>query len=111
MKLSNSERAQKLRAKRQRIKEAYSSPLGMGITDYWSDFVYEVNDMTEINKVVYFLAVSKNGDPAIFKVEDLGRFVRLSPKRLLEKKEKFEMQENWMNDSQIKIEEGGKLVI
>ena len=96
--------------RQKRVRRAYPSPVGLTIYNYKSDMWYRVIDVARINNTIYLLAESDKKTHAIYKIVDVGKYVKLTSKRLLEKKHNFEISENWEKQTKIAIEENGKIV-
>jgi len=111
MKFSASKKAQMKKRRQKRINRAYSYTIGLKIYNFRTDSEQEVIDETQINKVRYLLTESDKQVISIYKIVDVGKYVKLSTKRLLEKKHNFEMPENWEKKTEIAIYPNGVIVV
>lgn len=113
MKFSESKKAQMKKRRQKRINRAYSYTIGLHVYDFSSDSQLEVIDEARINNTVYLLTESDSSkqEIAIYKIVDVGKYVKLSTKRLLEKKQNFEITENWEKKTKICIYPNGVIVI
>ena len=113
MKFSESKKAQMKKRRQKRITRAYSYTIGLHVYDFWNDAQFEVIDEARINNIIYLLSESDSSEQeiAIYKIADVGKYVKLSTKRLLEKKHNFEIAENWERKTNISIYPNGVIVI
>lgn len=113
MKFSKSKKAQMQKRRQKRIDRCYSYTIGLHIYDFHNDFMRKVIDEARINDTVYLLTEADfaNKEITIYKIVDLGKYVKLSTKRLLERKQNFEIIENWKQRTAISIYPNGVIVV
>lgn len=71
---------------------------------------YYVIDQIKINGTIYLLVENLEGKNAIYKIADMLKFVKLSPKRLIQLRNEFIKQEKWKRYSYVTISDNGKVV-
>ena len=106
MKFSPRKKAKMRKIRLRQIRKSCKNMIGYCI-DY--DTHIMVIDQATINGVVYLLAHDFNYEYAIYKVLQHWEFVKLSPKKVLHLKSKFENYACWKHYSTISISDNGEI--
>jgi len=106
MKFSEKKKAKMRKRNQRRINRCCSDMIGCTV-DWEEDYV--VIDQAKIKNVMYLLARNKGGNYAIYKIVSWCKYVKMSNKRILEKKREFSNYAYWKEHSTIEITDSGEI--
>lgn len=106
MKFSQKKKRKMLKMRQRRINQICKDMIGCTI-DYENG--YEVIDQAKINETQYLLTEIENKQFAIYKIVKVGKYVKLSEKKILQIRDALSNYLNWRNWSSILISDDGEI--
>lgn len=106
MKFSKRKKAKMRKYNQRKINKNCKNIIGCTV-DYENRYV--VKDQAKINNVMYLLVQVENGQYAIYKIVKIGRYVRLSPKKVLKNQKIFSNYVYWYDKSRIEFSANGEI--
>ena len=107
MKLSKAKKGKMKKTVQKRIKKVCGNMIDCHIYEPETDTIFKVVDQSYISNTLYLLAKSGNDEYGIFKIIKVCKYVKLSVKKILKKKDIFEESQNWKNSTFISISSEG----
>lgn len=101
-------RKAKIRKNRQkRVNRTCNRMIGCNVSADKDDARYYVVDQAKIDGMIYLLVEGEDGKFSIIKIVNVHLFVKLSPKRVLNKCQDFCNSSYWRDNSRIEISKEG----